>query len=124
MTRFTRAPKPFKLIGTACLAPPGRSSCPEWRAWTAGRLAGLGTALFGLAAFLLKAGAVTWDVSLFRVLNEVPPAAAAVLTPLSHLFLPAGIIAVVVLTVVYVVARNRGALPVVAGAVAPVPHGR
>lgn len=88
------------------------------RAWTAGLLAALGAALFGVAALLLKAGAVTWDASLFQVLNEVPPAAAAVLTPLSHLFLPAGIIAVVVLTVVYVVARNRSALPVAAAAAA------
>jgi membrane-associated phospholipid phosphatase len=37
---------------------------------------------------------------------------------LSHLFGPAGIIAVVLLTVVYVVARNRSVLPVAAGAVA------
>ena len=88
------------------------------RAWTAGLLAALGAALFGVAASLLKAGAVKWDVSLFRVLNEVPPAAATVLTPLSHLFRPAGIIAVVLLAVVYVVAKNRGALPVAAGAVA------
>ena len=94
------------------------------RAWTAGLLAALGAALFGVAALLLKAGAVKWDVSLFRILNEVPPAASAVLTPLPHLFLPAGIIAVVVLTVVYVVARNRSALPVAAGAVAAGPHGR
>ena len=88
------------------------------RARTAGLLAALGAALFGLSAFLLKAGALSWDVSLFRLLNEVPAAAASVLTPLSHLFLPAGIIAVVVLTVVYVVARNRSVLPVAAGAVA------
>jgi glycosyltransferase 2 family protein len=88
------------------------------RVWTAGLLAATGAALFGVAALLLKAGAVIWDVSLFRILNEVPPTAAAVLTPLSHLFLPAGIIAVVVLTVVYVVARNRSAQPVAAGAVA------
>jgi hypothetical protein len=40
-----------------------------------------------------------------------------VLTPLSHLFLPAGIITVVVLTVIYVVARNRS-LPVAAAAAA------
>jgi undecaprenyl-diphosphatase len=65
---------------------------------------------------VLKTGTAGWDLSLFRVLNEVPPAAASVLTPLSHLFLPAGIIAVVVLTVVYVVARNRSILPVAAGA--------
>jgi len=49
---------------------------------------------------------------------RVPRAAASVLTPLSDLFLPADIIAVVVLTVVYVVARNRSVLPVVTGAVA------
>ena len=88
------------------------------RAWTAGLLAALGAALFGIAALLLKTGAVKWDVSLFRILNEVPSAAAAVLTPLSHLFGPAGIITVVVLTVVYVVARNRSALPVAAAAAA------
>ena len=82
-------------------------------AWTAGLLAGLGVALFGVSALVLKTGAVGWDRSLFRILNEVPAAAASVLTPLSHLFLPAAIIAVVVLTVVYVVARNRSVLPVV-----------
>jgi undecaprenyl-diphosphatase len=37
---------------------------------------------------------------------------------LSRLFLPAGILVVVVLAVVYVVARNRSVLPVAAGAVA------
>ena len=85
------------------------------RAWTAVLLAGLGAALFGVSALLLKAGAPGWDVSLFRILNQVPAAAASVLTPLSHLFLPVGIIiiiTVVVLTVVYVVARNRSVLPV------------
>ena len=88
------------------------------RARTAVLLTGLGAALFGVAALLLKAGAVGWDMSLFRILNRVPAAAASVLTPLSHLFLPAGILAVVVLAVVYVVARNRSVLPVAAGAVA------
>ncbi len=58
----------------------------------AGLLAGLGAALFGVSALVLKTGAVSWDRSLFRILNEVPAAAASVLTPLSHLFLPAGII--------------------------------
>jgi len=85
---------------------------------SAGLLAALGAALFGVSALVLKTGAVGWDLSLFRILNEVPAAAASVLTPLSHLFLPAAIIVVVVLTVVYVVARNRSVLPVVAGAVA------
>ena len=88
------------------------------RAWTAALLAGLGAALFGVSALLLKAGALGWDVSLFRILNEVPAAAASVLTPLSHLFLPVGIIIVVVLTVAYVVARNRSVLPVATGAAA------
>jgi hypothetical protein len=78
----------------------------------------LGAVLFGLAALLLKAGAVSWDVSLFQTLNQVPAAAASVLTPMSYLFLPAGIIAVVVLLAVYVVARNRSVLPVATGAAA------
>ena len=74
--------------------------------------------LFGLSALLLKTGSVGWDASLFRILNDVPAGAASVLTPLSHLFRSAGIVAVVVLTVVYVVARNRSVLPVAAGAAA------
>ena len=88
------------------------------RALAAGLLAGLGAALFGISALVLEAGAVSWDVRLFKILNEVPAAAASVLAPLSHLFLPVGIIVVVALTMVYVVARNRSVLPVVAGAVA------
>jgi membrane-associated phospholipid phosphatase len=87
------------------------------RARTAGLLAGLGAALFGVSAVLLKTGTLGWDKSLFRLLNEVP-AAASVLTPLSRLFLPAGIITVVALIVVYVLARNRSILPVVAGGAA------
>ena len=74
--------------------------------------------LFAASALSVKAGATSWDARLFRILNQVPPAAASVLTPLSHLFGPAGIIAVVLLTVVYVVARNRSVLPVAATAVA------
>jgi membrane-associated phospholipid phosphatase len=88
------------------------------KAWAAGLLAGLGVVLFGASALLVKVGATGWDARLFRILNEVPEAAASVLTPLSHLFLPAGIVIVVVLTIVYVVARNRSILPVAAGAVA------
>jgi membrane-associated phospholipid phosphatase len=85
---------------------------------TAGLLAGLGAAAFGVSALLVKIGAVGWDLSLFRILNQVPAAAASVLTPLSHLFLPAGILVVVVLTIVYVVARNHSVLPVAAGGLA------
>lgn len=88
------------------------------RAWAGGLLAGVGAALFGVAALLLKAGAVGWDESLFRFLNDVPAAVASVLTPLSHLFLPAGIVVVIVLAVSYVVARKRSIMPVAAGAVA------
>lgn len=88
------------------------------RARTAGLVAGLGAALFGVSALLLKTGMLSWDKSVFRILNQVPAAAVSVLTPLSHLFLPAGIIAVVALAAVYVVARNRSVMPVAAGAVA------
>jgi len=85
---------------------------------TAGLLAGLGAVVFGACALVLAAGATGWDERLFRVLNEVPPAVAAVLTPLSKLFLPAGIVVVVLLAAGYVVARNRSVLPVAAGALA------
>ena len=87
-------------------------------AGAAGLLAGLGVVLFGASALLVKTGATSWDARLFRILNQVPPAAASVLTPLSHLFWPAAIIAVVLLTVVYIVATNRSVLPVAAAAVA------
>jgi len=88
------------------------------RAPAAGLLAGLGAVLFGVSALLITTGAISGDASLFRILNQVPAAAVSVLTPLSRLLLPAGIIVVVVLAVVYVVVRNRSALPVAAGAVA------
>jgi len=78
----------------------------------------LGAVLFGISALLLKAGAVSWDASLFRILNEVPAGVASVLTPLSRLLLPAGIAVVVVIAVGYVVVRNRSVLPVAAAAVA------
>ena len=85
---------------------------------TAGLLAGLGAVLFGASALLVKAGATSGDSRLFQTLNEVPPAAASVLTPLSRLFLPVGITAVVLLTVVYLLARDRSVLPVAAAVVA------
>jgi len=88
------------------------------RAWAAGLLAGLGAVLFGVAAVLLKTGTTGWDESLFRLLNDVPSAAARVLSPLSHLFLPVGIAIVIVLIVGYVVIRNRSILPVAAGVAA------
>src|SRR5215472_8904387 len=84
----------------------------------AGLLAGLGAVVFGASAVVLKAGATGWDLSLFRFLNEVPSAVASVLTPFVHLFLPVGIVVVVVLIAGYVVAWTRGVPPVAAGAVA------
>ena len=93
---------------------PARAPRPR----TAWLVTALGAALFGVSALVLKTGTLSWDESLFRVLNEVPAVAASGLTPLSRLFRPAGIVVVVVLAVVYVVARNRSVLPVAAGAVA------
>ena len=86
--------------------------------WAAGLLAGLGVVLFSASALSVKAGPTSWDARLFRILNQVPPAAASVLMPLSHLFGPVGIIAVVLLTVVYVVTRNHSVLSAAAAAVA------
>jgi membrane-associated phospholipid phosphatase len=88
------------------------------RAWAAGLLACVGAALFGISALVLKAGTLGWDGSLFHFLNDVPPAVASVLTPLSHLFLPAGILVVVGLAAVYVVVRNRSIMPAAAGVAA------
>ena len=88
------------------------------RARAAGLLACVGAALFGVSAVLLKTGTLGWDESLFRLLNDVPAAAASVLTPLSYLFRPAGIVIVVVLTIGYVLARNRSILPVASAAAA------
>jgi undecaprenyl-diphosphatase len=76
--------------------------------------------LFGVSAVLLKTGTTGWDESLFRLLNDVPAAAASVLTPLSHLFLPAGIVIVIVLIIGYVLIRDRSILPVVTGVAAAV----
>ena len=88
------------------------------RAWVAGLLACVGAALFGISALVLKAGTLSWDESLFHFLNDVPPAVASVLTPLSHLFLPAGILVAIGLAAVYVVAWNRSIMPVAAGVAA------
>ena len=112
--------------GASCFVPVNWSGSWWWpnrparvpRSWAAGLLAALGATLFGVSALLITTGAVSWDARLFRTLNGVPAAAASVLTPLSHLFLPAAIIVVVVLAVAYVVARTRSVLPVAAGAAA------
>ena len=114
------------IPGRGCLAPmislkawwwPKRP-VPAPRPRIAGLVAGLGAALFGASAALLKAGAVGWDARLFSFLNEVPPAVASVLTPLSRLFLPVGIIVAVAVIAGYVIARHRSILPVITGVAA------
>src|SRR5215475_4649597 len=72
------------------------------RAWAAGLLAGLGAVLFGVAAVLLRTGTLSWDESLFRLLNDVPAAAAII----------------IVLVAGYILARNRSILPVAVGVAA------
>jgi undecaprenyl-diphosphatase len=88
------------------------------RVWVAGLLTCMGAALFSVSALVLKAGAVAWDESLFRFLNDVPSSLASVLTPLSHLFLPVGIVIVIVLATGFVVAWNRSIMPVAAAVAA------
>ncbi len=110
---------------------PGRGLAGAVRSWwwpkrpvrlpatrTATLLACLGAVLFGAAALVLAAGATGWDERLFRALNDVPHTVASVLTPLSLLFRPAGIVAVVLLATGYVVARNRSVLPAATGLLA------
>ncbi len=50
---------------------------------------------------------------MYRALNEVPSPIAAVLTPLSKLFLPLGITIVTVAATVFCVARSRSLWPIV-----------
>src|ERR1700722_10363051 len=62
-----------------------------WAARTALLVAGIGLALFASAALLVHGGAPAWDTQAFRALNAVSPGLAAWLTPITKLFLPAGI---------------------------------
>lgn len=80
----------------------------------------VGAAVFLAAALLCRGGAPAWDEHLFRVINDVPSGVESVLTPLSRLFLPAGLFVVIGAAVVYVTLRNRSALPLAAGASAAV----
>lgn len=72
--------------------------------------------MFATAWLVCARGTATWDTSLFRVINDPSPGVAAVLTPISKLFLPAGILVAVVLTAAYVWLRNRSPLPLLAAA--------
>jgi undecaprenyl-diphosphatase len=93
-----------------------RTRAPSARtAWT---VTGVGVALWALSAILVRLGGTGWDARLYSALNQVPTAAAAVLTPLSRVFLPLDLAIVAVATAIYALVRNRSLLPLVAGAAA------
>jgi len=73
----------------------------------------LGAAPFGVSAIALRTGTLSWDQSLFRI-QRGPGGRRIGPDAVSHLFWPAAIIAVVLLAVIYVAARNRSVLPVAA----------
>ena len=77
-----------------------------------------GALAFLSAALLVHTGATRLDVRLFRFINDVPSWASAILTPLSKVFLPAGLVVVIALAVVYVTVRNRSVLPILVAAAA------
>ena len=93
-----------------------------WRAWgtphsvrlvglrPACTLAAVGAVTFGVAAVLVRVARLR--VRVYRVLNQVPPGVAAVLTPLSKLFLPLGIAVAVLCGVTCGVVRTRTLWPV------------
>ena len=107
----------------------GGAGTPWWRprrtpllvapltSWT---LVVAGVVLFAGAAALVAGDVAGWDAALYRDLNEVPAALATILTPLSRLFLFGGLTVGAVLAVIYVVIRNRTALPVLIGAAAAI----
>ena len=76
-------------------------------------LLGAGLLLFAGASLLVRARATGWDERMYRALNEVPSGVAAVLTPLSKLFLPLGITVAIVAAAVFCVVRNRSLWPIV-----------
>lgn len=79
-------------------------------------LIGVGAVAFLGPALLVHAGGTALDTRLFRALNDVPSWAATFLTPLSKLFLPAGLFVVIAAAVLYVTLRNRSPLPLLLGA--------
>ncbi len=80
---------------------------------TAWILIGTGLLVFAGTSLLVRAGATGWDERVYRALNEVPTRVAAVLTPLSKLFLPLGIAVAVVAAGVVCVVWNRSLWPIV-----------
>jgi len=89
--------------------PPDAEPMSARAAWI---VLGVGIVLFTGAALLVHGGAPGWDAQVFRVLNEVPPGVADVLTPLSRLFLPLGIAVTVVAAAVFVVWRTHSLWPI------------
>jgi undecaprenyl-diphosphatase len=98
------------------MKPSHRPRLPPAR--TAWLLVVIGAAAFVTAAFLVHSGANTLDERLFRAINDVPAALAAVLTPLSRLFLPFGLLVAIGVAAVFVTTWNRSILPVLAGVAA------
>jgi len=78
----------------------------------------VGAVAFVGAALLVHTGATRLDARLFSFINDVPSWAAAVLTPLSKVFLPAGLVVVIALAAVYVTVLNRSVLPLLVAAAA------
>src|SRR5450631_3234349 len=70
-------------------------------------LIGTGLLLFAATSVLVSAGATGWDGRMYRALNEVPSQVAAVLTPLSKLFLPVGITVAIATAAIFCVVRIR-----------------
>jgi membrane-associated phospholipid phosphatase len=88
------------------------------RTETAAVLGAVGVVCFVGPAILVHTGATVWDRRLFLALNDVPSAFAAVLTPVSRLFLPAGIVIAIVVATAYVTAHNRSVVPMLVGTLA------
>jgi undecaprenyl-diphosphatase len=87
-----------------------------WASRTALVLAGIGLGLFACAALVVHNGAPAWDTQAFRALNVVSPGLAAWLTPISKLFLPAGIVVAAAIGALYSSVRTRSLWPVGFGA--------
>jgi membrane-associated phospholipid phosphatase len=76
----------------------------------------IGLVVFATAWLVCSRGTAIWDTRLFQVINDPSHSVAALLTPVSKLFLPAGIVVVVLLTAAYVWLRNRSPIPLLAAA--------
>jgi membrane-associated phospholipid phosphatase len=91
-----------------------RAALPSVR--TAIAIALTGLVVFAASWLVCARGTATWDTRLFQEINDPASGVAAVLTPVSKLFLPAGIAVGVVLGAGYVWLRNRSAIPIAAAA--------